>query len=208
MNYSMKFGILVILIATAIHCGRKVMVPPKIDLTQHEVVGIIEFGPSSEGDLGPYVTKKFTEAIRRDQGMVRIVELGTEVEVLKAIGRDRLDKAAFQALGERYDVRTIFTGEVEASIRPADLSVIPGAGYVNVEAEMEVSLDAKMVETFSGASIWSGSDSESKKVGGISIFGSRDFDFDAENPDKVTEHLIEEVVEEVTRDFRNTWVRQ
>jgi hypothetical protein len=208
MKYVMKLGMLAVLIAAAVHCGPKVMVPPKIDLTQHEVVGIIEFGPPSEGELGPYVTKKFTEAIRRDQGIVRIVELGTEAEVLKSIGRDRLDKAAFQALGERYDVRTIFAGEVEASVRPADLSVMPGVGYVNIEAEMEVSLDAQMVETFSGASIWSGSESETKKVGGISIFGSRDFDFDAENPDKVIDDLIEEVVEEVTRDFRNTWVRQ
>ncbi|KPJ72834.1 hypothetical protein AMJ52_05010 [candidate division TA06 bacterium DG_78] len=208
MKYVLKLGLFAVLIATAVHCGPKVMVPPKIDLTQHEVVGIIEFGPPSEGELGPYITKKFTEAIRRDQGMVRIVELGTEAEVLKVIGRDKLDKAAFQALGERYDVRTIFAGEVESSVRPMDLSVTPGFGSVKVEAEMIVSLDAQMVETFTGASVWSGSESETKKVGEVSIFGSRDFDFDAENPDKVIDDLIEEVVEEVTRDFRNTWVRQ
>jgi hypothetical protein len=197
-----------VLVVAAVHCGPKVMVPPKIDLTQHEVVGIIEFGPPSEGELGPYVTKKFTEAIRRDQGMVRIIELGTETEVLRTIGRDNLDKAAFMAIGDRYDVKTIFAGEVESGIRPADLSVFPGFGSVKVEAEMIVSLDAKMVETFTGASIWSGSESETKKVGEISIFGSRDFDFDAENPDRVMDQLIEEVVEEVTEDFRNTWVRQ
>lgn len=205
MKYIWLFAVLIF---TVTHCGPKVMVPPKIDLTQHEVVGIIEFGPPSEGELGPYVTKKFTEAIRRDQGMVRIVELGTENEVLKAIGHDNLDKAAYKELGEKYDVRTIFAGEVGASIRPADLSVTPGFGSVKVAAEMIVSLDAQMVETFTGASIWSDSESETKKVGEISIFGSRDFDFDAENPDKVMDDLIEEVVEEVTKDFRNTWVRQ
>jgi hypothetical protein len=197
-----------VLITAAVQCGPKVMVPPKIDLTQHEVVGIIEFGPPSEGELGPYVTKKFTEAIRRDQGIVRIIELGTEDEVLKTIGRDNLDKAAFMAIGDRYDVRTIFAGEVESGVRPADLSVIPGFGSIKVKAEMIVSLDVQMIETFTGASIWSGSESETKKVGEISIFGSRDFDFDADNPDKVIDDLIEEVVEEVTKDFRNTWVRQ
>lgn len=208
MKHILSLGLFAVLIATVLNCGPKVMVPPKIDLTRHEVVGIIEFGPPSEGELGPYVTKKFTEAIRRDQGIVRIVELGTEAEVLKAIGRDKLDKTAFQELGERYDVRTIFTSEVVASARPSDVSITPGFGYLSIEAEIDVSLDAQMVETATGASVWSGSESETKKVGEISIFGNKDFDFDAENPDKVIDELIDEVVEKVTQDFRNTWVRQ
>ncbi|UCG92699.1 MAG: hypothetical protein JSV97_03040, partial [candidate division WOR-3 bacterium] len=62
----------------ALGCGRKVMVPPRIDLKPHEVIGIIEFESSNEGKLASLATRRFMNAIRRDQGMVRIVELGAE----------------------------------------------------------------------------------------------------------------------------------
>ncbi len=208
MNYIWGLCIAIVLMAVALSCGPRVMVPPKIDLKQYEVLGIIEFSSSHEGKLGPLATRKLMEAARKDQGMVRIVELGSEADVLKAVERDRLDQTAFMALGEKHQVSTIITGRLVVSdVRP-DITITPGFGLMNFAAEVDASLDAQMVETATGASIWSSSASETKRVGDVSIFGGKHFAFDAEDPDKAYSKLVDALVEEVTKDFRNTWKRK
>lgn len=200
--------IVAVILTATLGCGSKVMIPPVIDLKQHEVIGIIEFRSSSEGELGPLATRKFIEMARKDQGIVRIVELGSEVEVLNEIGSSRLDQAAFKALGQKYQVSTIITGELLVSdVRP-DITITPGGGFMNFGAEVDASLSAQMVETATGASIWSSSANATKSVGNVSVFGGKDFSFDAEDPEKAYGKLIDALVEEITKDFRVTWERR
>ena len=189
-------------------CGKKVMVPPRIDLSDHEIVGIIEFSCSEEGKLGPLCTKRFMEFARRDQGMIRIIELGTEEEVLNKIGHDKLDQAAYVEIGEAYEVATIFTGELIVSdVRP-DIMITPGLGYMGFGAEVDATLSAQMIETTRGASVWNNSGSATRSVGHVSIFGGSAFAFDAENPDKAYGKLINDLVDRVTIDFQVTWTRE
>lgn len=208
MKNMLVMTIIAVLITTALGCGPKVMIPPRIDLKQHEVIGIIEFRFSSEGKLGTLATRKFTEAARRDQGMVRIVGLGSETEILKTVGYTRFGQAAFKALGKEHDVNTIITGELIVSdIRP-NIEITPGLGYLSFSAEVDATLTMQMIETSTGASIWSGSASDTKKVGNISIFGGKNFAFDADDPEKAYGKLVNSLVNEVTRDFRVTWERK
>lgn len=189
-------------------CGQKVMVPPRIDLKEHEVVGIIEFASRSEGELEEYVTRKFTEAIRRDQGMVRIAQLGSEMVVLEGVGGDRLDPTTFKALGDKHSVSTIITGELVVSdIRP-EVTITPWFGFASLAAEVDATLSVQMVETSSGASVWSSSASATERVGEVSIFGGEHFSFDAEDPDDAYGKLVDALVEKTTRDFRVTWKRK
>ena len=188
-------------------CGRKVMVPPRIDLAQHEIVGIIQFESQNKGNLAPYTTKKFTEAIRRDQEMIRIVDLGTLKEVLSQIGHDRLNKAAFQAIGEEYEVATVFTGELLVSdVRP-DISVVMIFG-MSVSADVDATLDAQMVETETGASLWNTSVTATREIGHVSIWEGGGFVFDAEDPERAYGKLVHALVETASRDFRVTWRRE
>ncbi len=208
MKYPFDAGTVAVLLAAVLGCGPKVMVPPKIDLREHEVVGIVEFRSSSEGELGPYATRKFMERAREDQGMVRIVELGSEAEVLKVVGADRLDQATFKALGDKHKVATIITGELTVSdVRP-EITITPGLGYMSFAAEVDAALSARMVETATGASIWSGSASDTKRVGHVSVFGGEAFAFDAEDPEKAYGKLVDALVEKATEDFRVTWERK
>jgi len=208
MKHTLSLGIAAVLLAAALSCGPKVMVPPRIDLKQHEVVGIMEFRSSKEGKLAPLATRKFTEAARRDQGMVRIVELGSEAEVLKEVDRDRLDQSTFKDLGEQREVSTIITGELVISDVKPDITITPGLGYLSFAAEVNATLGVQMVETATGASIWSGSASATKRVGHVSIFGGNNFAFDAEDPEKAYGELVDALVEKVTKDFRVTWERR
>ena len=208
MKCIFRLSIAAVLVAAALGCGPRIMVPPKIDLTQHEVISIIELKSSNEGELGPLAIKKFMEAIRRDQEMVRIIELGTESEVLNAVNSDKLDQTTYMALGEKHKVITIFTGELIVSdVRP-DITIAPLFGHMDFTAEVDAMLNAQMVETATGASIWSGSASATKKIGEVSIFGGKYFVFDAENPDRAYGKLVDELVEKVTKDFRVTWKRE
>lgn len=203
-----SFGLVLLATATAPGCGgSKVMVPPLIDLQQHEVLAIIEFTTSDDGELGPLATRRFMEWVRVDQGLVRIVELGTEGEVLSDVGSPRLDRATYQELGRRHEVATIFTGVLEVSdIRPA-VSITPDLSALGAAADVDAELTVQMVETASGASLWSRSASVTQRVGHISVFQG-DVSFDAEDPERAYGELVDALVEAVTRDFRVSWERR
>ena len=189
-------------------CGPKVRVPPKIDLAQHEVLGIIEFDCTHEGELGPLATRRFIEESRRDQGMVRIVDLGTRDDVLDAVGADRLDPITIQTIGMEYDLTTLITGELVVSDIKPDITITPGFGYMSFAARVDATLAVQLVETATGASIWSESGSASERIGGVSIFGGDDFAFDADDPEEAYGELVDRLVEHVTQDFRVTWERK
>ena len=199
----------VALIVSVVACGRKVMVPPRIDLTQHEIIGIIQFESDSKGELAPLTTRKFTEAIRRDQEMIRIIDLGTEAEVLKEIGHDRLNKAAFQEIGEKYEVATVFAGELLVSdVRPdISIALIFTAG-MSVSAEVDATLDVQMVETETGASLWNTSVTKTEEIANVNVWEGGVFVFDAEDPEKAYGKLVHALVENASRDFRVTWRRE
>jgi hypothetical protein len=197
-----------VLMTAILSCGRKVMVPPKIDLAEYEVLGIIEFKSTSEGVLGSYVTKKFTEAMRADQGMIQIVQLGTEAELLKSVGENWLAQAAYIAVGEKYKVSTIVKGKLVVSdVRPA-VTITPGGGYVSFRAEVDATFSVEMIETGNGASIWNSIASATENVGHVSLFGGRAFAFDAEDPDKAYGKLVKTLVDKTTKDFKVTWRRE
>jgi hypothetical protein len=201
-------GILVLTVAVGSGCGSKVMVPPRIDLRQHEILAIIEFASSEEGELGTLATKRFMEAARRDQGLVRIVEIGPEAEALRRIGANRLDQDAFKALGSEYGVNTIFTGELVVSdVRP-DVRVTPDLRDVGLAADVDATLAVQMTETATGASLWNNSADVTMRVGQVRVFGGRQIIFDADDPERAYGELIDALVEAVTRDFRVTWERR
>ena len=92
-----------------------VTVPPRIDLTQHDTIGVIDFTTTARGELGPFTTRRFTELARRDQGLVRIIEFGSESEALSSVGENEFSTETLKALGKKHGVRTIITGELTIS---------------------------------------------------------------------------------------------
>ncbi len=208
MKRTLILCIAIVLMAEILSCGKKVMVPPRIDLKQYEVIGIIEFRSSSEGELGSYATKKFTEAMRMDQGMIRIVKLGKEADLLRSVGENWLTQAAYMALGEKHKVSTIVTGKVVVSdVRP-DVTITPGGGYVSFRADVDATLSVEMIETGNGASIWNNIASATGNVGHVSLFGGRAFTFDADDPEEAYGKLVNDLVDKTTKDFRVTWERK
>jgi len=208
MRGSLPIGVVALAVAAGLGCGgTKVMVPPRIDLQEHEVLAIIDFTSTNKGELGPLTTARFMEEARLDQGLVRIIELGSEEEALGEIGKTRLEPSAYKELGRVYDVATVFTGELVVSdIRPA-ISITTDLSNLGAAADVDATLTVSMVETATGASIWSRSASVTKRVGEVSLFGGKDFVFDAEDPERSYGELVDALVHLVTGEFKVTWAR-
>ncbi|MGH7341419.1 MAG: hypothetical protein ACREKH_13095 [Candidatus Rokuibacteriota bacterium] len=201
-------GVLALLGASA-SCNRRpvqtVMVPPLIDLRQHEMIGVVEFGSTSKGQLAPFATRRFIESARRDQGLVRIVELGSKAAAIRSVGGDGWDAETVKALGAKHGVQTILTGELTiSSVRP-DVRVSASLRSGEVSAMVDATLAVQMFESGTGASIWSSSGRATQGVGHISVFGGKGFAFDAKNPEEAYGGLVDGLVEQVTGDFHVSW---
>ncbi len=200
----------VVVMAGMIGCStrqivQKVRVPPRIDLKQHEVIGVVEFASTSGGELGPLVTRRFTESARRDQGLVRVVALPPDAEALSSVGREQWGPEAYRALGRKNGVRTIIAGKLTVSdVRP-NIRISPGLRSGKVTAQVDATLEVQMIETASGASVWSRSASATRNVGQVSVFRGRSFEFDADDPETAYGDLVNVLVDAVTRDFHASW---
>lgn len=191
----------------ATHQAPPVMVPPQIDLRSRETIGIIEFDTTSKGQLGPLATRRFTEAARRDQGLVRIMDLGSLGQALRSVGRDRLDADALIAIGRKTGVKTIVTGELTVSkVRP-DVSIDALLHSGSVTAQVDAALDVQMFEVESGAALWNRSVHTTHSVGQVQILGGKQFAFDARNPDEAYGGLVDDLVAQVSQPFQVSWVR-
>ncbi len=207
MRRALGIVVIVLVSMVTVGCGpgrTRVMVPPRIDLKAHEVIGVIEFNCSSENELGPFATQRFTDVARQDQGMVRIVRLGTESEVLEAVGQNRLDPAAFKAAGEKYGVQTIVTGDlVFSDVRPK-VSIGHSLTHIGVAADVHATLAVQMVEAASGASLWSRSAGATQRIGGAS-FSKDSVGLSVDDPEKAYQGLVNGLVYAITPEFRPTW---
>jgi len=179
---------------------RTVTLAPRIDLTEHQIIAVVEFESSTDGELGPLATRRFTDMARRDQGLVRMMNVEPDTA--------QRNQAVFKRLGQTHDARTILVGSLEVSdIRP-NLSIANTLRSGTLTANVDATLTVDLIESSTGASIWSASARTTRTVGHISVFDGKHFTFDAENPEQAYGELIDTLVARVTSDFRSTRVRQ
>ena len=125
-------------------CGPKyqtVSYPPRVDLSRHQMIGVIEFSSSSEEELARLATRRFTESARRDQGLVRMIDLGTVEDAKAAVGQDGWNPETFQAIGRELNVQTILTGELKISDAKPRVNIGAALRSGSVNAEIDVVLD-------------------------------------------------------------------
>jgi hypothetical protein len=184
-----------------------VWVAPAIDLKQYELIGIVEFSTTSKGHLGPLATRRFTEAARRDQGVVRIVDVRPAAEVARSGAPNRWTPETFKAIGRDAGVKTLMTGQLTiSSVKPnLQMSAFLNSGHVS--AVVDATLEVQLIETETGASLWNGSGTATRTLGDVGVFGGKNFTFDAADPDRAYGDLVDALVEQATRDFHASWVR-
>lgn len=183
-------------------------VPPRIDLTRHEMIGLIEFSSPSEGQLDTMATRRFIESARRDQGLVRVLELGPQSAALGSVGRDRFDAETFKELGRTHGLATVIVGELTVSDVKPSVRIAPDLRSGGLSANVDATLAVRLIETSTGASLWNSSARVTQSVGHVSLLGGGRVVFDADDPERAYGGLVDTLVAEVTRDFHAGWERR
>lgn len=174
-----------------------ILVAPVVDLGPHSRIGLVTLtSQGADGSLPTFATQRFAERMLRAQQGIEILELG---EVAGPI-----DAATARRLGEQHGVRTILVGHLVVSDVKPRASIMNG---MSVSAETTLSLAARLVSTESGAMLWSRSSRLRETLGAVSLVNGRAV-FGAQDPAEAYGEVVDQLVWNLTSDFRSTWVRQ
>jgi hypothetical protein len=191
-------------------CSRTVLVPvpPRMDLRSYETLGIVEFASNSDRSINVHATRKFQEQVQAAQPGTRFIELGNREALLAAVGGRQLDADALRKIGEKYGVAAIFLGDIAYSepkteIRLTDVTRLEGGARTEIRAD----ISSKLVETRTGASVWSSSAWAKRQIGRLSVSAERGVRA-AASQSNPREEMVPALVYQLTHDFRPSSVRQ
>ncbi|HEY3075049.1 MAG TPA: hypothetical protein VGJ74_07740 [Burkholderiales bacterium] len=185
-----------------------VPVPPRMDLRTYGTVGIVEFASNSERAINAHATRRFQEQVQAAQPGTRFIELGDRQTLLAAIGGRQLDVDALRKIGEKYGVAAVFLGDIAYSeprtdVKIADLQKLEGG----VRTEVRGDISGRLMETASGASVWSSSAWARRQLGSVSVSAEHGVSgsMSKSNP---RDEMVPALVYQLTHDFRPSSVRQ
>jgi hypothetical protein len=185
-----------------------VSVPPRMDLKSYGTLGIVEFGSNSDGAINVHATRQFQQQIQAAQPGTPFIELGNREAVLAAVGGRQLDVDALRRIGEKYGVAAIFLGDIAYSeprtdVKLTDLTKLEGG----MRTEIRGDISSRLVETRTGASVWSNSAWARRQIGRLSVSAEYGVSggVSKSNP---REEMVPALVYQLTHDFRPSSVRQ
>jgi hypothetical protein len=206
------YAAFVILLTLAVQSGCSstilVPVPPRMDLKSYGTLGIIEFASNSDPAISNYATQQFQEHVQGAYPGTPILELGNRETVLAAVGATQFDADAITKIGKKYGVTAVFLGDLvysdpKTDIRVTDINRLEGG----IRTEIRGDISTKLMETQSGASVWSSSTWEKRQIGSVSLSTRRGVSATVgdSNPRK---DMVPALILHLTQDFRPKLVRQ
>ncbi|THI91575.1 MAG: hypothetical protein CAF41_001770 [Nitrospira sp. CG24A] len=206
------YPVLVMLLLLVVQwgCSQTVLVPvsPRMDLKNYGTFGLVQFASNSDPAINSYATQQFQEQVQGAYPGTAILELGNRETVLAAVGAGQLDAEAITKIGQKYGVSAVFLGDITYSepttnFRIGDITKLHGG----VRSEVRGDLSTKLMETKSGASVWSSSAWATRQIGSVSLStkGGVNTTVGDANPRKA---MVPALIYHVTEDFRPKFVRQ
>lgn len=184
-----------------------VLVPPRIELAQWGRVGVLGF-TGAEPQLTGLATQEFVAMLHSAQPGVPILEIGAAPRVLAEVGHAELDFEAVRAIGERYGVDAVFAGALQVGAPKPSVQVGRSLTSLHARADVSGELAAKLLETGSGATVWSRSSSATAGVARVGVREGALPSFGATDPAQVHGGLVRRLVSELGSDFHARWQRQ
>src|SRR5688572_20830504 len=207
MKTASMLGVTLLLLATGCSNTRTVSVevPPRMDLRNYTTVGLVGFSSNARGDLDRMSTQRFLRAVQAAQPGTRVVELGSERDVLASVGRRSWDRETFRLVSEEHGVDAIVLGRLNVERQKPDVKFSSFVKSVEVKQDVNAELTARVVETSSGATMWSDGAACTHNLahGG---FSGRDAHFGANDPEAVYGEMVDGLVWQVTDAFRPHYV--
>ncbi|HEV7477953.1 MAG TPA: hypothetical protein VGO02_09485 [Burkholderiales bacterium] len=207
MRQSVGFTLLLAMLWGCSHT-ELVSVPPKMSLKSYGTLGIVDFASNSDPAINSRATREFQAQIHAAQPGTRLVELGSRETLLAAAGGRQLDVEALRKIAAKYGVDAIFLGDITYSdpvtnVKIGDLSKLEGGMHTEVRGDMS----ARLVETGTGASVWSSSSWARRQVNRLSISSEQGISGSTGNANPQAE-MLPALIGHLTSDFRPTSTRQ
>jgi hypothetical protein len=182
-------------------------VPARLDLQPYGRVALVSFTTDqSNGELSTLATQRFAEALLASQSGVELLELTSADTSLRALAAAGDVSALAQALGREKNVPAVFLGQLKVSgVKPRGLvSVADGA---RVRASVSAELTVRLLSTSTGGTVWRSSSTADETVGRLALAGGAP-SVALRDPNDAYGQVVGELVRDVTRDLRPTWVKQ
>jgi hypothetical protein len=186
-----------------------VPVPPRVDLQGFGTLGLVDFSSNANASINAQTTREFESHIHAAQPGTRIVELGGRDALLAAVGSRTLDAQALRKIGQKYGVEAIFVGtlnysEPKTEVKVTDVARLEGG----VRVELRGDINIKLMETRSGANMWSSSAWARRQIGRMNVSAEQGVNGTLRGSTNPREEMVPALVYHLTEDFRPGTVRQ
>lgn len=191
-------------------CAKTVLVPvpPRVDLKPYGMLGIVEFGTNYDRAYGVRAARQLQEQIQEAQPGTRFIELGGQDALLAAVGARQLDPAALKRIGEKYGVTALFVGELSYSEPTVDVRVTDATKMQgSVRTEVKADLSSRLLETATGASVWSRSAWVRRPLADVRVSAERGVSGGVKDSNP-REAMVPALVQQIAQDFRPGSVRR
>ncbi|HEX6018301.1 MAG TPA: hypothetical protein VFZ28_09390 [Burkholderiaceae bacterium] len=185
-----------------------VSVPPRMPLQGYGTLGLVEFDSNSHPGIEAQTTREFESHVHSAQPGTRIVELGSREALLASVSGHQLDAPTLRRIGQKYGVDAIFIGSLTYSdprtdVRVSDVGRMEGGVRIEVRGD----ITSKLIETRSGAGVWSSSAWARRPLGKVSVSADQGVTGAVRNGNP-REEMVPTLVYHLTSDFRPGTVRQ
>jgi hypothetical protein len=179
--------------------------PARLDLVPYGRVALVTFSADQPNDgMSSLATQRFAEALLSSQSNVELLELGSTDSVVKALPSDADPATLAQALGRQKGVPAVFIGTLKVS-RVKPRGHLDASG-MNVRAGVSAELTVRLLSTSTGGTVWRSSSVASGTIGQLNIT-DRLPSIALRDREEAYGEVVQQLVTEVTRDLRPTWVK-
>lgn len=189
-------------------CGAHyAQVPARLSLQPYGRIALVTFSTEeSNKELSTTATRRFAEALLSSQSGVELLELSSADSSVRKLATAGDVSAVAQALGREKDVPAVFLGQLRMSgVKPS--GAISGTGRLNVRASVSGELTVRLLSTKTGGTVWRSSSAANGTVGNVAISDNLPR-VAVRDPNETYGEIVDQLVRDVTRDLRPTWVKQ
>ena len=204
-------GVITLLLATGCASSTRtvrVAVPPRVDLAAYPMVGLVTFSSNAKGELDRLSTDKFLQAVQAAQPGTRVIELGTEQQVLASVKRNSWDATTLRAVKEMHGVDAVVIGRLDVKKAKTGMQLSSAAVFnkLSVRQDVDASMTTRLLESATGATMWSDSSQVTANLANASFNSRGEGHFGATDAEAAYGAMVQGLVDHVTDDFRVHYV--
>jgi hypothetical protein len=181
-------------------------IPARLDLAPYGRIAVVTFSTDqSNSVMSTLATQRFAEALLASQTGIELLEFDAADSTFKGLSANADGVALAQALGRERNIPAVFIGQLKVSgVKPRGNLSVSG---MNVRAAVSAELTVRLLSTKTGGTVWRSSSAANGTVGRLALSGSLP-SIAMRDKEEAYGEVVGQLVSDVTRDMRPTWVKQ